>query len=69
MKRGSVLKLIGRFCLRLCCLLAVSGLLYLLPDWNPDGALRLKNALVSFFTVIGIGTLIYNTFFYERFRM
>lgn len=69
MKRTRWLKLIGRFCVQLCYLLTVAGLLYILPDSDAEGFVRLKNAIVSLFTVIGIGTLIYNTFFYERFRM
>jgi hypothetical protein len=47
----------------------VSAFLYALPEPETGGFVRLKNALVSFCTVIAIGTLIYNTFFYERYRM
>jgi hypothetical protein len=69
MKRKMWLRLIGMFVVRLCCLLAVSAFLYALPEPETGGFVRLKNALVSFCTVIAIGTLIYNTFFYERYRM
>lgn len=69
MKRNRWLRLIGHFVVRLCGLLALSAFLYALPDPDVGEFVRLKNALISFFTVIGIGTLIYNTFFYERYRM
>lgn len=59
---------IGRFLVRFAAVLLATGLLLSLPDVDTGDALRYKNAVVVFLAIITTGKLLYDTFFYERFR-
>jgi hypothetical protein len=40
----------------------------LLPDGGQMGPVRAKQAALSLITVAGIGKILYDTFYYDRFR-
>ena len=60
-------KRIGLFCVRLALILITAGALLCLPVGDNGDFVRCKNAVVAFTTVVIIGVLLYDTFFYERF--
>jgi hypothetical protein len=58
----------AEFCVRLAVLLIVAGILILVPEPQTIDVLRFKNAGVAFVTVILIGVLLFDTFFYDHFQ-
>lgn len=59
---------LGNFVVRFAVILLAAGLLLLLPESQAGDVLRYKNAIVVLVAIICTGKLLYDTFFYERFR-
>lgn len=59
-----VLRLARRLATLAVVLLAVA----LLPDGGRLGPVRAKQAALTFLTVAGIGKILYDTLYYDRFR-
>lgn len=59
---------IGHFLVRFAVVLLTAGLLLSLPDPETGDVLRYKNAIVVLVAIVATGKILYDTFFYERFR-
>ena len=57
---------LARFGAGLAKLAIIAAALYYLPDAPGDSILRYKNAVVALFFVIGLGKLLFDTFFFQR---
>ena len=64
----SLRKQLGRFVQRLSTLCVVSGVLIAIPDPGTGEILHYKNAVVAFAFVVLLGKLLYDTFFFDRYR-
>ena len=53
--------------MRIMFLSALAGGIVALPDLDPDSILRYKNAVVAFLFVIGLGKLLFDTFFFDHY--
>ncbi|NLH99494.1 MAG: hypothetical protein GX446_08360 [Chthonomonadales bacterium] len=62
----------GSFVLRLLRRVASLAILVLAiglaPDGNQMGPVRAKQAAMTFLTIAGIGKILYDTLYYDRFR-
>lgn len=57
-----------RFLYRLSLLILFAWVLMLLPSPTEAVPLRLKNGLVGVFAVLGLGKILYDTLFYDRYQ-
>lgn len=57
-----------RFLYRLSLLILFAWVLALLPSPTEAVPLRLKNGLVGIFAVLGLGKILYDTLFYDRYQ-
>lgn len=57
-----------RFLYRLSLLILFAWGLALLPSPTEAVPLRLKNGLVGIFAVLGLGKILYDTLFYDRYQ-
>ena len=60
-------KRLGLLFVRLAVVCLGAALLMALPESPADDVLRYKNAVVAFVSVILMGKMLFDTFFYERF--
>ncbi|HZO88934.1 MAG TPA: hypothetical protein VFB38_11405 [Chthonomonadaceae bacterium] len=58
---------LGRFFVRLSLILIGAGVVISLPDPDTGDVVRAKNAIVALVSVILIGVLLFDTFFYDRY--
>jgi len=57
-----------RFLYRLSVLIIIAWAVWLLPSPSEAVPLRLKNGLVGIFAVLGLGKILYDTLFYDRYQ-
>jgi hypothetical protein len=59
---------VWRFARRLAVLAAVLGVAWLVPAGGRFGPVRVKQAALTLIAVAGLGKILYDTFFFDRFR-
>jgi hypothetical protein len=60
--------LLVRLLQRLAELAALLLILAFMPWGGPLGPMRVKHAVLAFLAVVGLGKILFDTFYYDRFR-